>query len=166
MVYNKHYGVNFMKKLLIVVDMQNDFVDGALGTKEAQGIVDNVVSKIKAFDGDIYATFDTHFEDYMETSEGAKLPVPHCIKGTEGWCLNEKVQNALDEKGYTKVEKVTFGSVGLPQLIADTYNVAEIEIEHFPEIRISVDSSCCAGVTPEKHSAALETMASCQIDVL
>lgn len=174
-----------MKKILVVVDMQNDFVDGALGTKEAEAIVDSVVDKIKKFDGDIFATFDTHFEDYMNTSEGHKLPVPHCIRGTEGWKLNEKVQRALDEKDYTKVEKVTFGSVGLPQLIADTYNVAEIEIElvglctdicvvsnalllkaHFPEIKISVDSACCAGVTTEKHSAALETMASCQIDIL
>lgn len=174
-----------MKKILVVVDMQNDFVDGALGTKEAQAIVDNVAAKIKNFNGDIYATYDTHFEDYMNTAEGEKLPVPHCIRGTYGWELNKNVQNALDEKGYTKVEKVTFGSVGLPQLITDTYNVAEIEIElvglctdicvvsnalllkaHFPEIEISVDSSCCAGVTPEKHKAALETMMSCQINIL
>ena len=174
-----------MKKILVVVDMQNDFVDGALGTKEAQAIVDNVAAKIKNFNGDIYATYDTHFEDYMNTAEGEKLPVPHCIRGTYGWELNKNVQNALDEKGYTKVEKVTFGSVGLPQLITDTYNVAEIEIElvglctdicvvsnalllkaHFPEIEISVDSSCCAGVTPEKHKGALETMMSCQINIL
>ncbi len=174
-----------MKKLLIVVDMQNDFINGALGTKEAEAVVDNVVSKIRNFNGDIYATLDTHFEDYMNTSEGEKLPVPHCIKGTDGWNINKKVQSVLDEKGYIKVEKITFGSVGLPQIIADTYNVAEIEIEivglctdicvvsnalllkaHFPEIRISVDSTCCAGVTPEKHKAALETMASCQIDIL
>lgn len=184
-VINITQGGYAMKKLLIVVDMQNDFVDGALGTKEAEAIVDNVVEKIKSFNGDIFATYDTHFEDYMNTSEGHKLPVPHCIMGTEGWNLNPKVQSALDEKGYTKVKKVTFGSVGLPQLITDTYNVAEIEIElvglctdicvvsnalmlkaHFPEIKISVDSSCCAGVTPEKHNAALETMASCQIDIL
>ena len=85
-----------MKKILIAVDMQNDFIDGALGTKEAEAIVDNVVNKISDFDGDIYATYDTHFENYMETSEGKKLPVPHCIKGTEGWQLNKKVQAALD----------------------------------------------------------------------
>ena len=173
-----------MKKLLIVVDMQNDFVDGALGTKEAEAIVDNVAKKISDFDGDIYATYDTHFGNYMDTSEGKKLPVPHCIKDTDGWQLNEKVQTALDKKGYTKVEKITFGSVDLPQIIADKYK-EEIEIEliglctdicvvsnalllkaHFPDIKISVDSSCCAGVTPEKHKAALETMSSCQIDVL
>ena len=173
-----------MKKLLIVVDMQNDFVDGALGTKEAEAIVDNVAKKISDFDGDIYATYDTHFGNYMDTSEGKKLPVPHCIKDTDGWELNEKVQTALDKKGYTKVEKITFGSVDLPQIIADKYK-EEIEIEliglctdicvvsnalllkaHFPDIKISVDSSCCAGVTPEKHKAALETMSSCQIDVL
>ena len=174
-----------MKKILVVVDMQNDFVDGALGTKEAEAIVDSVADKIKNFDGDIFVTLDTHFEDYMNTNEGNKLPVPHCIRGTEGWRINEKVQRALDEKEYTKVEKVTFGSVGLPQLIIDTYNVAEIEIElvglctdicvvsnalllkaHFPEMKISVDSACCAGVTPQKHNAALETMESCQIDIL
>ena len=94
-----------MKKLLIVVDMQNDFVDGALGTKEAEAIVDNVAKKISDFDGDIYATYDTHFGNYMDTSEGKKLPVPHCIKDTAGWQLNEKVQTALDKKGYLVKEE-------------------------------------------------------------
>ena len=87
-----------MKKLLIVVDMQKDFVDGALGSAEAVAIVDNVVDKIRNFDGDIIATYDTHPENYMETQEGKNLPVPHCIKGTDGWELNEKVQAALDKK--------------------------------------------------------------------
>lgn len=106
-----------MKKLLIVVDMQNDFIDGALGTKEAVSIVDNAVKKIKEFDGDIIVTYDTHKENYMETMEGKNLPVPHCIKGTFGWQLNEKIQEALDKKEYVAIEKPTFGSTELPSLI-------------------------------------------------
>ena len=89
-----------MKKILVVVDMQKDFVDGALGTKEAVSIVPAVVEKIESFDGDIIVTCDTHLENYMETQEGKNLPVSHCIKGTEGWKLDEKVQAALDKKGY------------------------------------------------------------------
>ena len=118
-----------MKKLLIVVDMQKDFVDGALGTAEAVAIVDNVVSKIENFDGDIIATYDTHPENYMETQEGKNLPVPHCIKGTDGWKLDAKVQAALDKKGFKAIEKPTFGSVALPEYIKANYNPAEIEIE-------------------------------------
>ncbi|MBQ2803924.1 MAG: cysteine hydrolase [Lachnospiraceae bacterium] len=174
-----------MKKILVVVDMQKDFVDGALGSKEAVAIVDNVVAKIEGFAGDIFATYDTHFDNYMETSEGKKLPVPHCIKGTDGWALDNKVGAALDKKGFTAVEKLTFGSVDLPELLREKYDMADVEIElvglctdicvvsnalllkaNFPEINISVDAACCAGVTPDKHEAALETMRSCQIDVM
>ena len=108
-----------MKNFLIVVDMQKDFVDGALGTKEAVAIVDNVAEKIKNFDGEIFVTYDTHFEDYMETSEGKNLPVPHCIKDTEGWQLNEKVAEALKDKEYTAIEKITFGSVDLPDFVEE-----------------------------------------------
>lgn len=173
-----------MKKLLIVVDMQKDFVDGALGTKEAMDIIDNVVKKIESFDGDIFATYDTHFEDYLETAEGKNLPVPHCIKKTDGWKLDSRVQAVLDKKGFEKIQKFTFGSVGLASTIEANYNIKDIEIEliglctdicvvsnalilkaNFPEVMISVDASCCAGVTPEKHKAALETMKSCQINV-
>ncbi len=173
-----------MDKILIVVDMQNDFVDGALGTPEAQAIVPDVISKIQDFDGDIYATLDTHTADYMNTSEGKLLPVPHCIRETDGWALNKSVADALAAKGYTAVEKPSFGSLALPELIKDSYDVNNIEIEligictdicvvsnalilkaNFPETRISVDSGCCAGVTPELHNAALLTMKSCQIDV-
>lgn len=173
-----------MKKVLIVVDMQKDFVDGALGTKEAVGIVDNVVAKINSFDGDIIATYDTHDENYMNTQEGKKLPVPHCIKDTEGWQLDKKVQAALDAKGYKAVYKPTFGSVDLVEVIKG-YDEADTEImmiglctdicvvsnalllkANFTEMNISVDAACCAGVTPEKHEAALETMRSCQINVL
>ncbi len=173
-----------MKKVLVVVDMQKDFVDGALGTPEAVAIVDNVVEKITNFKGDIYVTYDTHFENYMETAEGKNLPVPHCIKGTDGWTLNDKVQAALDKKEYREIEKITFGSVDLPNIIKENYDVKDIEIElvglctdicvvsnalllkaNFPETPIAVDSTCCAGVTPETHDAALKTLQMCQVKV-
>lgn len=174
-----------MKSFLIVVDMQKDFVDGALGTKEAVAILPAVADKIRAFDGEIFVTYDTHFEDYMETAEGQKLPVEHCIKGTDGWELHETVVDALKDKTYTAVEKVTFGSVDLPELIAEAAGAEEFTATliglctdicvvsnalllkaHFPEDTIAVDAACCAGVTPEAHEAALTTMRSCQIDVL
>ncbi len=173
-----------MKKILIVVDMQKDFVNGALGTKEAQAIVPSVVNKIESFCGDIYATFDTHTEEYMNTSEGKYLPVPHCIEGSDGWQLDCDVADALNKKGYTAVNKPTFGSVLLSEMIKAKYDVNNIEIEliglctdicvvsnalilkaNFPEVRISIDADCCAGVTPEAHKAALDTMRSCQINV-
>ena len=106
-----------MKHFLIVVDMQKDFVDGALGTPEAQAIVGKVTDKILGFDGQIFATLDTHRENYLDTAEGKKLPVPHCIKGTPGWMLDSGVAAALEQKGYTPVEKLTFGSVLLPRLL-------------------------------------------------
>ncbi len=171
-----------MKKFLVVVDMQKDFVDGALGSAEACAIVPAAAEKIRGFEGQIFATFDTHFENYMETAEGRKLPVPHCIKGSDGWKLNADIAAALCEKGYTAVEKYTFGSVELPRLIKEAAGDEEFCIEliglctdicvvsnalllkaNFPEAEIKVDAACCAGVTPEKHNAALETMRSCQI---
>ncbi len=171
-----------MEKILIIVDMQKDFVDGSLGTTEAQAIVPNAVSKIKNFEGTIYVTYDTHGENYMETAEGRKLPVPHCIEGTDGWELNCEIAKALEGKEYITVKKPTFGSVDLPVIIADNHNTESMEIEliglctdicvisnalllkaNFPEITISVDKDCCAGVTPEKHNAALDVLASCQI---
>ena len=174
-----------MKRFLVVVDMQNDFVDGALGTAEAQAIVPQVAQTIRAFDGQIFATYDTHFDDYMTTAEGQKLPVPHCIRGTQGWQLNGCVQEALEEKGFTPVEKRTFGSVDLPGVLLKAAQGDDFSIEllglctdicvvsnalllkaMMPEVKISVDASCCAGVTPLKHQAALETMRSCQIQVL
>lgn len=173
-----------MKKILVVVDMQKDFVDGALGSKEAVAIVPAVVKKIEGFDGEIFATFDTHYENYMDTSEGQKLPVPHCIKGTDGWELDADVAAALAKKAYTPVEKRTFGSVELPDLIRKTVGDETFTLEviglctdicvvsnalilkaSFPETPIAVDASCCAGVTVAGHEAALETMRSCQIDV-
>lgn len=173
-----------MKKILIVVDMQKDFVDGALGSAEAKAIVDNVVRKIESFDGDIIVTYDTHPENYMETQEGKNLPVPHCIKGTDGWKLDSKVQAAINKKAYKAIEKPTFGSTELPEYIRANYNPDEIEIEliglctdicvvsnallmkaNFLETKVSVDASCCAGVTPDSHNAALTTMKMCQVNV-
>ena len=174
-----------MRKLLVVVDMQNDFIDGALGTKEAQAIVDNVAAKIKEYDPeDIFVTLDTHDEDYLETREGKFLPVEHCIEGTEGWQLSPVLEPLLE--GATIVEKPTFGSYELVDLISDVYEEEEGEIEielvglctdicvisnamllknWLYETPIKVTANCCAGVTPEKHEAALETMRSCQIVV-
>ena len=174
-----------MKKYLVVVDMQNDFVDGALGSEQAVSLVPAAEKKIRSFDGEIFVTLDTHFKDYLETAEGRKLPVPHCIKGTKGWELNEKIENALADRSFTIVEKNTFGSTKLPELIKGSAGEEEFSVEliglctdicvvsnaliikaHFPEMPVSVDSSCCAGVTVEKHEAALETMRSCQIDII
>lgn len=171
--------------LLIVVDMQKDFVDGALGTPEAVGILENVAEKIKSFDGDILVTYDTHPENYMDTNEGKHLPVPHCIKGTPGWELHDAVKAALEGKEYTAIEKPTFGSVVLPEYLKEFYETDVLSVTliglctdicvvsnalllkaNFPEINISVDASCCAGVTPESHNAALTTMKMCQIDVI
>lgn len=174
-----------MKRFLVAVDLQKDFVDGALGTNEAQAIVPNAVKKIKNFDGKIFVTFDTHSENYLSTAEGKKLPVTHCVKGTDGWQLNANIRKALGGKDYISVEKPTFGSVDLPKLIEKEANGEEFEIEliglctdicvvsnalllkaNFPEAPIAVDSSCCAGVTPQAHKSALDTMKSCQIDIL
>lgn len=173
-----------MKKFLVVVDMQKDFVDGALGSKEAVAIVPNVVKKINDFEGEIFVTYDTHFENYMDTNEGKNLPVPHCIKGTEGFELNVEVAKALEGKDFTKVEKITFGSVDLPKLVGEAAKGEEFTVElvglctdicvvsnalllkaNYPEMHIGVDSTCCAGVTPESHDAALTTMKMCQIEV-
>ncbi len=173
-----------MRNYLIVVDMQRDFVDGSLGTPEAQAIVENVARKIEAHEGPIFVTLDTHPADYLHTAEGRKLPVEHCIRNTPGWKLDARIAEALSHKPHTLVEKPTFGSVELPKRIADDADGEEFSIEliglctdicvisnalllkaSFPEAPISVDASCCAGVTPEAHGAALTVMRSCQIDV-
>lgn len=174
-----------MKHILVVVDMQKDFVDGALGTADAAAIVENAAQKIRNFDGDIFVTFDTHFANYMDTAEGAKLPVRHCIKGTAGWELNETVAKALAEKDYTPVEKITFGSTELPRLVKEAAGEEAFDITliglctdicvvsnalilkaNFPEREVYVDASCCAGVTVETHNAALATMKMCQINIV
>lgn len=173
-----------MKQFLIVVDMQKDFVDGALGTAEAVAIVENVVDKIAHFEGEIIATLDTHTADYLQTSEGRHLPVPHCIQFTDGWTLNTAVKAALEKKGYEAVEKPTFGSTTLPRLLAERAGDEAMTIElvglctdicvvsnalllkaAFPETPITVDAACCAGVTPASHDAALTTMQMCQITI-
>ncbi|MBQ9847801.1 MAG: cysteine hydrolase [Clostridia bacterium] len=173
-----------MERILIVVDIQNDFVDCSLGTKEAQEIIEPACEKIKSFDGHIFVTLDTHGENYLETAEGRKLPVEHCIKGTKGFELNERIASVLNGKDVTVVEKPSFGSLELPRLIRERFG-DDIAVEmiglctdicvisnalilkaNFPEAEISVIEGCCAGVTPEKHKAALETMKSCQINVI
>ena len=173
-----------MKQFLVVVDMQKDFVDGALGTPEAVAIVPRVVRRIAGFEGEIFVTFDTHTEDYMNTAEGRKLPVSHCIRGTAGWQLDTQVASALEGKRWTAVEKPTFGSTLLPELLrraagGEAFSVLLLGLctdicvvsnalllkAHFPELPIAVDASCCAGVSPATHEAALVTMRCCQIDV-
>lgn len=166
-----------MKKTLIVVDMQKDFIDGALGTKEAVAIVENVRKKIAEYqaNGDeIIFTRDTHQPNYLETNEGKHLPVEHCIEGTEGWQIGE----GLEVEGAIYIDKPSFGFMNWKD-----YDLEEVEImglctdicvvsnaliikATYPEIRVSVDASCCAGVTPESHEAALTTMKMCQVEVI
>ncbi len=173
-----------MRKLLVVVDMQKDFIDGSLGTKEAEKIVDGVVEEIKKYRmEDIFATRDTHTEDYLQTQEGKKLPVVHCVKGTEGWEINGKVKEAL--KGAEVMDKPTFGSKELAEKIAGLAAEEEIEVTlvglctdicvvsnallikaYLPEVPVRVLASCCAGVTPESHQAALATMKMCQVEIV
>lgn len=180
-----------MKKVLVIVDMQKDFIDGALGTQEAVAIVPRVVEKIEEAQRDnvaIYVTLDTHTEDYLKTQEGANLPVPHCIKNTKGWALDEKIQAIMDSSTYTAIEKGAFGSPDLAQQMKALYEAHQkegVEVELIgvctdicvitnallikaaaPEVKISVDASCCAGVTPGSHQTALEAMKMCQIAVV
>ena len=173
-----------MKEFLVIVDMQKDFVDGALGTAEAVAILEPAVRLIGEFKGEIIVTLDTHGEDYLSTSEGRNLPVPHCIRGTQGWELHPAISAALDGRPYTRLEKPTFGSIELPKIIeksaaGEDFKVTLIGLctdicvvsntllikAHFPEKEISVIAECCAGVTPESHDAALKTMQMCQINV-
>lgn len=176
--------VKHMKHFLIVVDLQNDFVSGALGTPDAQEIIPRAAKKIADFDGDIFVTLDTHSEHYLETSEGKHLPVVHCVKGTTGWQLNETISAALAGKRFRTVEKPTFGAVELPALLGTASEGEDFDVTliglctdicvvsnalllkaHFYEKEIRVDAACCAGVTPESHEAALTTMRMCQIIV-
>ena len=167
-------------KILIVVDMQKDFIDGALGTAEAVAIVPSVIEKIKEYENSdslVIYTKDTHFENYMDTREGRHLPVPHCIKGTAGHEIPDEILRGHD----LIIEKPTFGST---ELVSYLENIEFDEVEliglctdicvvsnallikaRFPEREVSVDSSCCAGVTPATHEAALTTMKMCQINI-
>ena len=168
-------------KILVVVDMQNDFIDGALGTPEAVAIVPRVINKIKEYEknGDmIIYTKDTHFDNYLDTQEGKNLPVKHCIKGTHGHNIPSDIQRGHD----FVIEKLTFGSVDLAEKLK-SMEFDEIELvglctdicvvsnallvkASFPEKKVTVDSSCSAGVTPETHEAALTTMKMCQVNVI
>lgn len=172
-----------MRKLLLVIDMQKDFVDGALGTAEAVEIIPRVVRKIQAYPREnVFATRDTHGERYLQTQEGRMLPVVHCVRGTPGWELVLQVAEALGNAQV--IDKPTFGSVILAQQLAELSQKESIAIElvglctdicvvsnalllkaMMPEVSISVDPACCAGVTEERHRAALATMESCQIVV-
>lgn len=175
-----------MKKILIVVDMQNDFIDGSLGTKEAESIVDHVVEEINKDYSLVIATRDTHSENYLETNEGKHLPVKHCIKNSEGWQIRSEVCEAIEAKEYLVIDKPTFGSEKLVEILKKINEEEEIETitliglctdicvvsnallvkAAFPEKRIEVKENCCAGVTPQSHEAALTTMKMCQIEVI
>ncbi|MBQ9016235.1 MAG: cysteine hydrolase [Firmicutes bacterium] len=172
-----------MRKLLVVIDMQNDFIDGALGTAEAAEIVPAVRSKIRQYaPEDIFVTMDTHGPDYLKTQEGENLPVEHCIRGSEGWQIRSDIAVLLESAAI--YEKPTFGSMKLAEDLRRISENESIELEliglctdicvvsnalllkaAMPQVRISVDPACCAGVTPQKHAAALETMRSCQIHI-
>lgn len=177
-------------KVLVVVDMQNDFITGSLGTPEAQAIVPNVKKKIEEAvkNGDfIVYTRDTHFEDYLETKEGKKLPVEHCIAGSAGWDIPTELMTPAGYENAVVSNKFTFGGYELPRYLAywtgDFNWNREIELiglctdicvvsnalllksYYYDSCEISVDATCCAGVTPESHEAALKTMEMCQINV-
>ncbi len=171
-----------MQNILIVVDMQNDFIDGALGTAEAVAILPKVEKKIKEFQGKVIFTRDTHEENYMDTQEGHKLPVPHCIRGTKGWEIREELEAMRTGE---VLDKVTFGSKELGGMLQEMNEAEPIESitlvglctdicvisnalltkAFLPEVRLIVDAACCAGVTPTSHKNALEAMKMCQIEI-
>lgn len=168
-------------KILVVVDMQNDFIDGALGTPEARKIVPAVAEKIRNWPGEVYATQDTHQADYLATQEGRNLPVPHCVEGTRGWEIAPAIREAMTD--FTCLAKPTFGSRSLAETLAivdQNQPIEEIVLvglctdicvisnamllkAFLPETPIRVDAACCAGVTPESHRNALDAMRQCQI---
>ena len=170
-------------RILVVVDMQNDFIDGVLGTGEALAIVPEVRKKIEGFEGKVIFTRDTHDEGYMDTQEGRNLPVPHCIKDTHGWQIRDELEELRDTE---PLDKPSFGSLELPERIdalSDGEEIEEIVLiglctdicvisnamiikAAFPEVPVTVDSRCCAGVTPESHENALKAMSACQIRVI
>ena len=169
-----------MSKILIVVDMQNDFIDGVLGSAEAVAIVPYVKALIESFDGKVLFTRDTHFENYMQTQEGKNLPVSHCIKGTDGW----QIRAELDALRKTEpIDKITFGSSNLVEVLRAEPDIESITFvglctdicvisnamvlkAFYPEIPLYVDARGCAGVSPESHKRALDAMSVCQIKVL
>lgn len=171
-----------MKNILVVIDMQNDFITGSLGTKEAEDIVKNIVDKISEYEH-IYATRDTHYANYLDTNEGKNLPVLHCIKGSEGWQIQKDVAKALGN--CTIIDKPSFGSIELAEALLEESKKDDIKIllvglctdicvvsnalmlkAYMPEVEVSVSKSCCAGVTNDSHNAALQTMQMCQINIV
>lgn len=168
------------KEVLVVVDMQKDFIDGALGTKEAEAIVENVADRIRSFTGEVIFTRDTHGENYLNTQEGKKLPVPHCIKGSEGWELDRRLEPLCTAERKV-FDKPTFGSVELAEYLKNqapdkitliglctdicVISNAIMLKAYLTETEIAVVENCCAGVTPESHANALEAMKMCQINV-
>lgn len=173
-------------KILAVIDMQKDFIDGSLGTKEAQSIVPKVADKIRNFHGTVVYTRDTHTDDYLNTQEGNKLPVPHCVKDSEGWRLSPEIETLREAAHSPVFDKDTFGSVELAHFLSERAKTEKLESIEFvglctdicvitnallsktvlPEVPILVDASLCAGVTPESHANALEAMKMCQVEVL
>lgn len=174
-----------MERYLVVVDMQNDFIHGSLGSKEAEKIVSNVVDKIENFQGTILYTMDTHDENYLNTEEGKNLPIVHCVKGTSGWELNQGIKTAIEAKNGIEFRKETFGSKELGNFLAEKADQNVIKDITFvglctdicvisnallakafaPDIPIYIDSACCAGVTKESHNQALEAMKMCHIQI-
>ena len=167
-------------KILVVVDMQKDFIDGALGTPEAVKIVPYVKARIEAFDGKVLFTRDTHFSDYMNTQEGKNLPVLHCVKDTPGWEIHPELEVL---RKTLPIDKVTFGSSALPQVLRQEEDIESITFlglctdicvisnvmitkAFFPEVPVIVDAKGCAGVTPESHKNALAAMKMCQVTVI
>lgn len=168
-----------MKKALIIIDMQNDFIDGSLANPMAQAIVTPIAEYAKHFDGDIFATRDTHAESYLSSSEGKRLPVVHCVHGTHGWEISEEIDRVLKEKNATLLDKPTFGYLGWGMLGAyeevelvgtctDICVVSNALIlkAMFPDLVVKVHAKLCAGTTQENHDAALAVMACCQADVI
>lgn len=171
------------QKILVVIDMQNDFITGALGSPEAQAIVPAVREKIAGFDGPVLFTQDTHGQDYLDTQEGKNLPVPHCVRGTPGWELAPEIEEV---RKHTPILKYSFGSLNLAEILRTfqvRYGLEGVELvglctdicvisnamilkAALPEVPITVDSACCAGVTPESHLRALEAMRACQIEIV
>lgn len=174
-----------MNRFLVVVDMQNDFTYGSLRNEEAIAVIPEVEKKIRGFDGTVVFTYDTHFENYMQTQEGKNLPVPHCIEGTDGWELVEPLEKLRRDNGYTCFKKHTFGSRSLAEYLAEENLKAPIEEivfvgictdicvisnailtkAYLPEVRLVVDAACCAGVTVQSHHTALAAMRACQIEI-
>lgn len=170
--------------VLVVVDMQNDFVDGVLGSKEAVNIINRAVDEITKFDGKVFYTLDTHGEDYLSTEEGRNLPVVHCVRGSKGWELNPRIKEALDKKQAVGVEKSTFGSEELMKEIQQSVkNIESITLigictdicvisnallakANFINVPVRVIAGACAGVTPTSHENALEAMKMCHIEVV